>query len=62
MSLFQTRRYEKVIADEEKLAALAGCERIASAHRQVARLYRAELASLSRRQSAHVADMLAETL
>lgn len=61
MSQVQTRRYEMLIADEEKLAAQAGSERIASAHRRVARLYRAELAGLPRRHASNVAEMLAET-
>lgn len=61
MPQFQTRHYEKVIAHEEKLAAHAGSEPIASAHRHVARLYRSELARLAHRQTSNVAEMLADT-
>lgn len=60
MPQLQTLRYEKLIADEEALAAQAGSERIASAHRRVAKLYRSELASHTRRQASNVAEMLAE--
>lgn len=55
----QIARYEKRIAEEEKLAGEAGAPSLALAHRQAAMLYRAELALVRSRRAAALGDMIA---
>jgi hypothetical protein len=56
----QIGRYEKRIAEEERLASEAVSSDLALAHRQAAMLYRSELAILRKRRAANVSQTLAE--
>ena len=56
----QIRRYERRIADEERLAREAGTSDIAIAHQQTAMLYRTELAIVRKRRAAAVGETLAD--
>ncbi len=56
----QIERYEKRIVDEEKLADEAISADSALAHRQVAMLYKGELAILRRSRAATVGEELAK--
>jgi mannitol/fructose-specific phosphotransferase system IIA component (Ntr-type) len=57
----QVGRYEKRIAEEERLASTAISSDAAIAHRQVAMIYKTELAILRGRRKVTVGEMLAET-
>jgi hypothetical protein len=56
--LKQIGRYEKQIAEEEKLAAQAPTPDAALAHSQAAMLYRVELSVMRRRRAANVSELL----
>lgn len=56
----QIRRYERRIADEERLAREALTPDIAVAHHQTAMLYRTELAIVRKRRAASVGETLAK--
>ena len=55
----QIRRYERRIAEEERLAGQAGTPDIAIAHHQTAMLYRTELAIVRKRRAEAVGETLA---
>lgn len=57
----QVGRYEKRIAEEERLASMAMSPDAAMAHRQVAMIYKTELAILRGRRKVTVGEMLAQT-
>jgi hypothetical protein len=57
----QVGRYEKRIAEEEMMADEAKSPDLALAHRQVAMLYKSELALMRRSRTAIVGEELAKT-
>lgn len=56
----QIGRYQKRIAEEERLARMALNPELSLAHKQAAMLYRTELTLLRRRSAAAVAETLAD--
>lgn len=58
--MLELQRFEKRIAQEEKLAREAISAELAQAHRQVAMLYKTELAIIRRKRVATVGEMLAD--
>lgn len=60
MPELQIARYEKRIAEEERMASDAISPELALAHRQVAMIYQSELSMMRRKRSASVSEMLAD--
>jgi len=58
----QIRRYEKRIVEEERLAREALTSESSLAHRQVAMIYKTELAIVRRKRRLMIGETLAEIL